>query len=246
MKTKRGFTLIELLTVIAIIGLLAGMLLPAVQKARERGRQSDCINNLRQFAMSWTMYKDDRKDKPGEQYPAFLSTLYPEYISSTNQYVCKSDIEDGNEGGKPQWMKDEFSDDLFPETRDTIENAAGAQRGRNRAIRACSYFYEMCNMPCGFASAFNAKDLNGDGVTTWCETKLAQMANGDGWNGNKPYDPTAFPIIRCFHHRRDVKVNISVNNTVNPVGQDRGLVLNVAYAGNIFKSAPQWEYQVIE
>ena len=85
---------------------LPGLLLPAVQKAGERGRQSDCINNLRQFAMGWTMYKDDRKATPQDQYAPFLSALYPEYVSSTNQYLCKSDMQDGREGGKAEWMSE--------------------------------------------------------------------------------------------------------------------------------------------
>jgi len=59
---QRGFTLIELLVVIAIIAILAGMLLPALAKAKEKGNRITCMNNLRQVSLFLQFYTDENND----------------------------------------------------------------------------------------------------------------------------------------------------------------------------------------
>lgn len=69
LQCRRGFTLIELLVVIAIIAIIAAMLLPVLEKAKERAQEIQCANNLRQIMIAWKMYGDDNKEfAPNEDY----------------------------------------------------------------------------------------------------------------------------------------------------------------------------------
>lgn len=84
-RSPQGFTLIELLVVIAIIAILAGMLLPALSKAKEKARTVKCLNNQRQFGLAMLMYVDDNNGT----FPAGIEVNSTDKIFDAGSYVAQ-------------------------------------------------------------------------------------------------------------------------------------------------------------
>jgi len=110
---RSGFTLIEMLVVIVIIAILAGMLVPVLSNAREKGRQANCINNQHQISLAIQMYVHDYESYPPANWTGKLGNM------DKKIFVCPSKPDEPSGYGMNTYLQ-KLKADVISRTSDVI------------------------------------------------------------------------------------------------------------------------------
>lgn len=251
MSANRRFTLVEMLVVIGIIVILAGLIMPALSKAKEKARRAECASNLKQISTGIELYRVNCS----AAFPPWITMLQDDYLPKVGDksvMVCPGDNETkGKDGGRPGPEKplyvagnpiDQFdnADKDGPKTGQsflpTDPGNDDPQNSDDPSGINCSYIFEFNGYLCDwmYATPYTSPSLkagfeivpdkNNDGIISWFESKDYQISNpANPWPGG------VVPVVRCFWHCK------------GPDLDNNDYVLNIQHNYAVDWSGPEWE-----
>ena len=236
-----------MLIVIAILAILSAALVTNVQAGYKQARQTNCKSNLRQFGVAITIYRGEHDNKT----PDWISCLYPEYVDNLSMYICRADKNGGQDTPRPvdlvnsiTGFRNETDNASFWDNNQNNDQKRNNGQGVSGPVKMCSYLFEFSAATTTWRVPVEARGGTANNAQGYCmrDYKMDQMTYGDRQENGiyLPYSASRIPILRCYHHWRDQRVYGRDSGASGPVRKQR-LVINVAYAGNVFVGPPSWE-----